>query len=105
MTNYAQCTTRTAWLSTEFGESWARKLFGDTIIDNLPRYLRGKRKGLIKGQIEWTKCTKGGWVKTGPYDEQATGHVQARGFMNASIQTVPWGEDPVTPHSIQNEQN
>ena len=44
-TNYAYIEERSAWLSTEFGEK-ARKF-----IDDLPRYVRGKRKGQLKGQF------------------------------------------------------
>ena len=61
MTNYANIETQSAYLSSDFGENFARKLFGDEILDALPRYVRGKRKGKIKGRLTWHKCTRGGW--------------------------------------------
>jgi len=42
MTNRAQFNTRTADLTTEFGESMARKWFGDEAVDALPKFVRGK---------------------------------------------------------------
>tara|TARA_R110002012_G_scaffold71819_1_gene183884 strand:+ start:178 stop:504 length:327 start_codon:yes stop_codon:yes gene_type:complete len=61
--SYATLTSRTAKLSSEFGEEFARKKFGDDLIDSLPRYVKGKNKGKIKGIIKWLKCENGGWVK------------------------------------------
>jgi hypothetical protein len=63
---YAVVTVQSAWLSTDFGESYARKIFGDEFVDQLPRYVRGKRKGLIKGKIEWLRVESGGWYRKGP---------------------------------------
>lgn len=60
---YAVIEERLAWLSTEFGETLARKYFGDKVVDELPRYVRGKRKGQIKGQFNWLKVESGGWVR------------------------------------------
>ena len=82
---FARFETKHSWLSSEFGENYARKLFGDVIVDSLPRYVRGKRKGLLKGYIEWRKCVAGGWVKTGRRSEDdyyagapAIGYVESR---------------------------
>ena len=61
---YAVIEERSAWLSTEFGETLARKYFGDKVVDNMPRYVRGKRKGQIKGKMTWLKVESGGWVRT-----------------------------------------
>tara|TARA_R100001463_G_scaffold33103_1_gene73821 strand:+ start:531 stop:932 length:402 start_codon:yes stop_codon:yes gene_type:complete len=60
---YAVIEERSAWLSTEFGETLARKYFGDKVVDELPRYVRGKRKGQIKGEFNWLKVESGGWVR------------------------------------------
>lgn len=63
MTNYAQITTRSAWLWTEFGSSYASKIVPQEILDELPRYVRGNKKGKIKDhRIEWEKVERGGWV-------------------------------------------
>lgn len=90
MTNYAKIKTKTAYLSNDFGESYARYLFGDKIINTLPRYIKGQRKGLLKGKLIWKKCTKGGWVKTGPYHDGGCGYVQAPGFISAVIEDNSW---------------
>ena len=36
---YAVIEERSAWLSTEFGETLARKYLGDEVIDDMPRYV------------------------------------------------------------------
>lgn len=83
--NYAIFQGRSAYLSEDFGKELAMKKFNlsEAQLEQIVgRYVRGKRKGLLKGKIVWTKCTKGGWVKTGPYDwdaERACGYVQPVG--------------------------
>lgn len=69
---------RQAWLGQEFGESFARKLFGDQIVNDLPRYVRGKNVGKFKAQIQWIKVEKGGWVSEGNYYGEPVGHVERR---------------------------
>lgn len=75
---------------------WAREFvarhFGphaaDKIYAALPKYQRGKNKGQPKGWVMWTKCTKGGWVKTGGYDhdaQQGNGYVMAPGTHDVKI--------------------
>lgn len=79
MTQYAKFDVRSCWLGFEFGESYARKLFGDAAVDALPRYVRGKSAGKFKADITWVKCREGGWISTGPaYQEQAVGRVENR---------------------------
>ena len=73
MTNRASFNNNRARLSSEFGENLARKYFGDSFIDSLPRYVKGDKKGLLKGFVDWEKCIKGGWV--GGYDG---GYVERR---------------------------
>ena len=95
MTNYADIQTREAWLSSDFGEQMARRFFGDEAVDSMPRYVRGKRKGLLKGQIQWRKVESGGWVS----DKSATngrGYVEnRRGKIIAAELVMPqWGEAP-----------
>jgi hypothetical protein len=63
MTNYADFTTRNADLSCEFGESFAAEWFSAEELDSLPRYVKGPKKGKRKGSVEWTRCTRGGWVR------------------------------------------
>ena len=80
MTQYAKFQSRSAWLGTEFGESYARRLFGDEVVDSLPRYVRGKSVGKFKADVSWLKCIEGGWIKTG-YDhmrEESVGLVENR---------------------------
>lgn len=75
MTYYARTETRSSWLSQEFGESYARRIFGDNLVDAMPRYVRGKREGQLKGKIEWIKVVRGGWVREG---RDGQGHVERR---------------------------
>lgn len=83
--NYAESQGRSADLSTDFGLQLACKKFGFTpeeIAEKMGRYVRGKRKGLLKGSISWYKVTRGGWVKTGPYDhdnQRACGFIAKNG--------------------------
>ena len=82
MTNYAKTESKVVWIKYDFGNELARKWFGDEAIDALPKITRGKNKGKTKGVIVWTKCTHGGWVKTGAYNwdvGQASGYVMPKG--------------------------
>lgn len=74
MTNYAQIETKTCRIETEFGEDLARKWFGNEIVDSLPRFVRGPKKGKIKGFLSWQKIVKGGWVR----GYQGEGYVETR---------------------------
>ena len=60
---YAYIEQKSAYLSSDFGYNYAVKIFGKEFVDSLPKYKKGKRKGLTKGCISWTKCVRGGWVK------------------------------------------
>lgn len=80
MTQYAKFQCRSAWLGTEFGEAYARKLFGDAAVDALPRYVRGKSVGKFKAEIAWVKCVEGGWISTGSaICGVPSGRVESRG--------------------------
>jgi len=65
MTNYAEFSYRDAPLSSDFGLNFARSYFSAEIIDAMPRYVRGPKRGLPKGSVEWQRCTRGGWVRRG----------------------------------------
>jgi len=56
----AHIETKKAYLSTDFGESYARKIFGDELINKLPVITRGERKGKLKGYLIWDKVVSGG---------------------------------------------
>ena len=83
--NRATIVDRFAYLSEDFGKELAMKKFNLTVEDLeqiVGRYVKGKRKGLLRGKICWVKCIKGGWVKTGPYDheaQRANGYVESPG--------------------------
>jgi hypothetical protein len=81
MTNYAKIESRTAYLSTDFGEEIARKWFGDEVVDSLPRFARGPRKGKIKGAVTWSKVVRGGWVRT----ERATANGDSAGYVENRV--------------------
>jgi len=78
---YARFVVRNAWMSQEFGVSYATKLFGAEAVASLPRISRGKRKGLIKGILVWKKCDVGGWAHS-----YIGGYVQYPGFVDAHIE-------------------
>ena len=70
----------------------------------MPRYVRGKRKGLLKGQIQWRKVESGGWVS----DKSATngrGYVEnRRGKIIAAELVMPqWGEAPTILLSLKSD--
>lgn len=96
MTHYASIVSRFASLSTDFGEQMARKYFGDEVVDKLPRYVRGAKKGKFKGELSWKKVDKGGWVRTRGYMGESDGYVERR--TNKVIEVVLsmpiFGEEP-----------
>jgi hypothetical protein len=90
--------TRSAYLSSDFGESFARKYFGEEVLKDLPRYVRGKRKGLLKGKVAWTRCTRGGWVgHWGGAHEECGGHVEHRvnQIIEVTLLKTEWREPDV----------
>ncbi len=62
MTVRAKISRHTAPLFSEFGLTYATKLFGQETIDDLPRYVRGPKKGQIKAWLVWQKAESGGWL-------------------------------------------
>lgn len=61
MTQRCQYELKQAWLGQEFGENFAKQIFGAPAIEALPRYAKGKNAGKHKASIEWIKVTVGGW--------------------------------------------
>jgi hypothetical protein len=82
MVQYASIETKTAYMSGDFAVSYATRLFGVEAVAALATISRGKRKGLIKGVLSWTKCSVGGWWRDG----QNEGRVVYPGFVSASIE-------------------
>ena len=79
----AQIDTKKAYLSSEFGENFARKIFGDELINQLPRTTRGERKGKLKGYIVWDKVIAGGittkkYVRDGGYAHESERYLETR---------------------------
>ena len=98
MTVRANIDYRNGYMSSEFIEGMARRYFGDSVVDALPRYVKGKRKGQLKGFLRWQKVSKGGWVKTGAYDHdgmQASGYVERRvgKVINVDLSIPVWGSE------------
>ena len=96
--NHAQFRCKQAYLSGEFGESMARRYFGDELVDAMPRYVRGKRKGLLKGQIVWRKVERGGFVITALNEgDGPSGYVERRvgKVIEARLEHCEWGREPV----------
>ncbi len=63
MTNYAQFRGSSALLFTPFGEQMASRHFSVEELERVPRYVRGKHVGAMKGRIVWSKVVRGGWVR------------------------------------------
>lgn len=93
--NYAETSTKVCSLFEDFARQFVERQYGklaaEKIYANLPKYQRGKNKGKVKGWVRWTKCTKGGWVRKGPYDhdgQRACGYVMGKGTHNVEILLV-----------------
>jgi hypothetical protein len=63
MAKYAVLCPKSADLASEFGLSWATKLFGAEAIASLPVRLAGKNKGKPKGFVIWRKAIVPGWCR------------------------------------------
>jgi len=76
---------KNGYLSDDFIAKLACKrlnLLPEELEKLVGRYSKGKRKGLLKGMLTWNKCLRGGWVKTGSYDDdmmRGTGYVAKPG--------------------------
>ena len=70
MTNYAESAVRSASLASDFGAEFAAKHFAADVLAKLPRYVRGPKKGKLKGEVEWVRCTRGGWVRGTGWDSE-----------------------------------
>lgn len=89
----AHIETKKTYLSSEFGESYARKIFGDDLINQLPRITRGERKGKLKGYIVWDKVIAGGmtfkkYVRNGGYSNESERYLETR--KNSVIYAAIW---------------
>jgi len=79
MTNYAHIQTKEAWLWTDFGFDFASRIFPQDILDDLPRYVRGEKKGKIKNhKIVWEKVERGGWTRTNGVEKRVGKVIKAR---------------------------
>jgi hypothetical protein len=58
---HAQTVIKSAALSTEFGLSYATRLFGEEAIASLPLLKSGPNKGKPKGHIIWKRTTTAGY--------------------------------------------
>lgn len=90
MTTRAVIVHSEAWMGKEFGENTARRLFGDAIVDALPRAKKGKYIGKFKTTLTFRKVEKGGWVSHGA---EGVGHVERRvgKIISAAIVTKEFG--------------
>lgn len=90
MTQYAQIETKSAPLSSDFARDFMTRRWGAeftaAVLERMPRYQRGPKKGTVKGRLFWTKCTRGGWQRTGPsYHGSPQGRVVTPGSGNLRI--------------------
>lgn len=73
---YATIECRQGFISDEFIAKLTMNHFGLTPKELemlVGRVTRGKRKGQLKGRLNWLKCVRGGWRKIGP------------GYMNGQV--------------------
>lgn len=84
--NYASYARNQAWLGKEFGLNFAIRQFGEEVVNNLPRFVKGKNKGNHKATIEWIKCEKGGWDGPRGRVERRVGQV-----IGARLVIIPYG--------------
>jgi len=66
MSRAAVFEVRNAFLWTDFGIEFALRHFTQEQIDQLPKFVRGPKKGKVKGCITWVKCIEGGFVYSSP---------------------------------------
>lgn len=90
--NYAIRERKDAALASDFAREFMVRHFGQQAVDAIyevaPKYQRGPKKGQPKGWVMWTKCTKGGWVRTGAYDgdaQRGNGYVLAPGTHDVRV--------------------
>jgi len=79
--NYAIIKPKFGYLSDLFIANLAMIKFNLTLeqLEKIVgRNTKGVRKGQLKGKLTWKKVVKGGWVKTGPYDED---RMRAHGYV------------------------
>lgn len=90
---YCRTIMHESWLSTEFGHDFALRITGMTeeqLEQLVGRNSKGKRKGLLKGQIRWEKVLIGGWRRLG-YGE-GNGYVVAPNTIVYVEIDDPWGD-------------
>lgn len=63
MVQYAKYDDKFSALATDFGYEFACKVFGQTTVDQMPKFQRGPNKGKLKGFIGWRNCVVGGWSR------------------------------------------
>lgn len=83
MTQYARIAERSAYLNSDFGMKMAARYFSEEQLAALPVITRGKRKGMLRGEIVWEKVEEGGWVR-----EVNGGHVERRVKKVISVKIV-----------------
>lgn len=62
MSNAATVSERTAYLSSDFGISLAKRYFSDEEIASFGVFEKGKNAGKVRGEIRWVKCETGGYL-------------------------------------------
>lgn len=92
MTQRAAIYHEEAWLGKPYGERLARKIFGDEIVDALPRNTKGKWAGHLKPTLTFRRVRTGGWVSHG---SEGVGHVERRvgKIISASLVVRSFGSD------------
>ena len=63
----ASFSSRSAYLSSDFGLSLAKRYFSDEDIASFGVFSKGKNVGKPRGRIDWVKCESGGYAYSGSY--------------------------------------
>lgn len=84
--NEARTTHRSAPLASEFGLSYATRLFGEETIASLPVLTRGPNKGKPRGYVLWLRTVSAGY------------HPNVGGGVGEGVTVRAWlGEGAFTP--------
>tara|TARA_R110000851_G_C12933024_1_gene551478 strand:- start:254 stop:640 length:387 start_codon:yes stop_codon:yes gene_type:complete len=88
--NPAEYKIRKSFLSDDFGYELAVKWFGQEVVDDLPKYTKGKHEGKPMGLVKWIKVEKGGYD---PMHYSTSGRLETRkGFiLGKALLKTSWG--------------
>lgn len=101
----ARAFTKYAPLNEDFGRQFVERRFGPelaaAVLERMPRYQRGPKKGQLKGWVRWLKVEVGGWQSSGPsYHGSPNGRVLLPGARDVCVILDREGVFSFSPDSI-----